>query len=297
MTSATLVTGASGFIGGCLLPRMARAGIRTIAVSRRSFESPSAEWRCCDLEDPDAVVHLFNEVRPESVIHLASAVTGSRDLSAVLPTFRANLAAAVHVLEAACRAGCRRVVMAGSMEELPLDQPARYPYAVAKRAAAEYGRFFHSLYGLEVVNARIGMVYGPGGRDANKLVPHVILSQLGGHSPRLSNGRRRVDWVFVEDVADGLLTAATAPGLGDVVVELGTGVTTSIAEVAARLTALTGGPAPELGALPDRPNDLDVVMDADATARTMGWRARIGIDEGLRRTVDWYRDERATGRM
>jgi UDP-glucose 4-epimerase len=295
-----LVTGASGFIGGRLLPRLGEAGVRTVAVSRRppqSPDSPHAEWRRCDMEDRGAVAGLFEEVRPECVIHLASAVTGSRDLAIVLPTFQANLAAAVHVLEAACRTGCRRVVLAGSMEELPLDQPARYPYAVAKRAAAEYGRFFHSLYGLEVVTARIGMVYGPGGRDGNKLVPHVILSQLAGRAPRLSSGRRRVDWVFVDDIADALHAAATTPGLTDAVVELGTGVATSIAEVAARLTALTGGPPPELGALPDRPNDVDIVMDAEGTARAMGWRARVGLDEGLGRTIDWYRDERAAGRM
>ena len=96
-----------------------------------------APWRLCDVEDQAAVVRLFEEARPAVVFHLASAVRGTRDLGAVVPMFHANLGSAVYVMAAACQTGCRKVVLAASMEELPLDQPARFPYAVAKRAASE----------------------------------------------------------------------------------------------------------------------------------------------------------------
>ena len=80
-------------------------------------------------------------------------------------------------------------------------------------------------------------------------------------------------------------------------VEIGSGVGTSVGEVADRLTAIMGGPPAEKGALADRANDRDVVTDAEATARRIGWRARISLDEGLRRSVVWYRAERAAGRL
>jgi len=292
-----LITGASGFLGSSLARQLASMGARVIGVSRRPHVGADHEWRTCDLEDAKAVSQLFDETRPDYIFHLASYVTGARDLKTVLPTFRANVAAAVHVLSAACETGCRRIVLAGSMEELPDDQPARYPYAVAKRAAAEYGRFFHAAYGLPVVSARIAMVYGPGQRDTGKVMPHVIISQLDGLAPRLSSGKRRVDWVHVQDVVRALIACATVEGVDGSVVEIGSGRLTSVREVAERLTALTGGPEPDLGALPDRANDVEAVMDTATTAQRIGWRAEIDLAEGLRQTVSWFRSERSAGRL
>ena len=101
--------------------------------------------------------------------------------------------------------------------------------------------------------------------------------------------------MFIKNVINALLTATSAIKVSASVLEIGTGQATSVAEVAARLTAITGGPEPELGVLPDRANDVNLVMDADATARVIGWRAKVSLDEGLLRTVDWYRSERAAG--
>ena len=278
---SVLVTGATGFLGRRLAERLQASGARVTCVSRSSAASLDGGWRRCNLEDADAVERLFDEIRPTHVLHLASLVTGSRELSAVIPTFRANLAAAVHLLTAAVQVGCRSVVLAGSMEEFPVDEPGRYPYAAAKRAASEYGRFFHQVYGLSAVTLRIGMVYGPGDRRSAGFIPHVVLSQLAGSRPRLSSGKRRVDWVFVDDVADAFVAAAAATDAGGKVLEIGAGRAVSLAEVAARLTAITGGPAPELGALPDRANDVDVVMDVEPTRKAIGWRPSVELGEGL----------------
>jgi UDP-glucose 4-epimerase len=292
-----LVTGASGFLGARLMARLRAAGQKPIGVGRRPPASAGEPWNVCDLLEPGAIERLFAETRPAAVFHLASEVHGTRDLSAVLPTFRANLATTVEVLAAAAQRGCRRVVLAASLEELPLEQPARFPYAIAKRTATEYGRFFQGLYGLPVVSARIGMAYGPGQRDTAKLVPHVILSQLASRAPKLASGERRADWVYVDDVADALIACMQGPVLEQSVVDVGTGVGTSVGEIAERLTRLTGGPAPERGALPDRAQDRTVLADVDAAARLIGWRATHALDDGLRRTVDWYRQERTAGRL
>jgi nucleoside-diphosphate-sugar epimerase len=141
------------------------------------------------------------------------------------------------------------------------------------------------------------MAYGAGQRDVAKLVPHVILSQLDGRAPRLASGHRQADWVYVDDVADALIACLQSAGLEDPVIDVGTGLGTSVGEVAERITRITGGPAPELGALPDRAQDRNVVADAARTARSIGWRAAHDLDAGLRRSVEWYRQERAAGRL
>jgi UDP-glucose 4-epimerase len=293
-----LVTGARGFLGSRLAPRLSALGANVIGVARGpELPSDGGAWRACNVEDGAAVARLFEETRPAVVFHLASYVRGTRDAAAVLTTFHANLASTVYVLTEASKVGCRRVVLAASMEETPVEQPARFPYAIAKRAATEYARFFHTAFGLSVVAARIGMAYGPGQRDIAKLVPHVILSQLEGRAPRLASGGRRADWILVDDVVDAFIACMNVPDLEDPVVEIGTGLGTSVGEVATRITAITGGPPPEIGALPDRPNDRDVVANAADAARRIGWRAAVGLDDGLRRCVEWYRAERAAGRL
>jgi nucleoside-diphosphate-sugar epimerase len=291
-----LVTGASGFLGGRLVRLLAAAGKHVIGVSRTK-PLVDCEWKSCDVEDAGAVAQVFRDTRPESVFHLASHVTGSRDLGVVLSTFRANLGAAVHVMTAACEVGCPRVVLAGSMEELPTDQPARYPYAIAKRAAHQYAEFFRTTYGLNVTSTRIGMVYGPGQRDTAKLVPYVILSGLAGRAPSISSGKRRVDWIHVDDVCRALVASATTLDLAGAVIEIGTGRLTSVREIADLVTTITGGPPPQVGTVPDRPNDIDIALDVAAAHAKTGWTARLGLEQGLRDTVEWFREERLAGRV
>jgi UDP-glucose 4-epimerase len=292
-----LVTGASGFLGHHLLAALEREGAEVTAVSRVPRSGGPADWRTVDLEEREAIATLLDEVRPEVVFHLASLVTGRRDLELVLPAFHANLAGTVHLLAATTRVGCRRVVLAGSMEEPDGDAAPSSPYAAAKAAASLYGRFFRAVYDAPVVTARIFMAYGPAQRDLAKVVPASILAALDGRSPRISSGARPVDWVYVEDVARGLVALAQAPGIEGATLDLGSGELTTVREVVERICHLAGGPAPEVGALPDRPGESVRRAELAATGERTGWRPEVGLDVGLERTLEWYRRARADGRL
>jgi len=282
-----LVTGASGFLGTPLVARLGAAGGEVHAVSRRAPAGRPAEarWHAVDLEDAAAVERLVREVEPTRVFHLASRVVGGRELELVLPTFRANLATTVNLLAATTAAGVGRVVLAGSMEEPLGGETPASPYAAAKGSAALYARLFHGLYGAPVVTARIFMVYGPGQRDPTKLVPSTIAAALAGRSPRISSGVRAIDWIYVDDVVEGLVALAITPGLEGSTIDLGTGKLTTVREVAERICALCGAPPPEIGALPDRPLETFRRADPEATARACGWRAHVPLQEGLTRTI------------
>jgi nucleoside-diphosphate-sugar epimerase len=291
-----LVTGASGFLGTALLPRLAAAGARVDAVARAPrAAAPGVAWHAVDLEDSAATLDLVARTRPQLVFHLASRVTGARGVENVVPLFHANAATTVHLLAAlAATGGCRRVVLAGSMEE-PSESslPPSSPYAAAKAAASLYARLFHALYELPVVVARIFMVYGPGQRDGTKLVPYTIRALLAGVAPRLASGRREVDWIHVDDVARGLAALAGAPGIEGRTLDLGSGERQSVRRVVERLHAAIGGPRPEFGALSDRALEVEPVADVEATARACGFRPRIGLDDGLAGTIAWVRAELA----
>jgi nucleoside-diphosphate-sugar epimerase len=293
-----LVTGASGFLGVHLLAALARAGAHVAALSRLPRIGPGpTRWRALDLEDRAAVDDVIAEERPEVIFHLASLVAGKRDLELVLPTFHANLASTVHVLAAATKVGCRRVVLAGSMEEPEPGRPAASPYAAAKAAATLYADFFRAAYGTPVVAARIFMVYGPGQRDLAKVVPASILAALDGRRPRISSGARAVDWIYVEDVVEGLLALGQAEEIEGETLDLGSGRLTTVRDVVERICRQVGVPGPEVGALPDRLHEVVRRAEPEHTRARTGWSPRTSLDEGLARTIESYRADREAGKL
>jgi UDP-glucose 4-epimerase len=292
-----LVTGASGFLGHHLLAALEREGAEVTAVARVPRSGKKTTWRVADLEDRESIGGLLDAVRPEVVFHLASLVTGRRDLELVLPTFHANLASTVHLLAAATRVGCRRVVLAGSMEEPTAGAPAASPYAASKAASSLYASFFHGAYGAPLVTARIFMAYGPAQRDLAKVIPASILAALDGRAPKISSGSRPVDWIYAEDVARGLITLAGAPGIEGETLDLGSGELATVREVVERICRLAGSPPPEVGALPDRPGETVRRADAAGTRQRVGWSPEVDLDAGLERTLAWYRAARAAGSL
>ena len=174
----------------------------------------------------------------------------------VLPTFHANLASTVYLLDALSEQGCKRIVQAGSLEEPepgdPVSTPTS-PYAAAKWSAGAYARMFHQLWSTPVVLARLFMVYGPEQRDLSKLVPHVVTSLLLGGEPQLGSGKRPVDWVYVDDVVEGLLRLGLAEGVEGLQVDLSSGKLVPVRAVVEQIYALLApGKQPPFGSIPDR---------------------------------------------
>ncbi len=291
---SVLITGGTGFIGRHLIARLVRAGAVAHATTRRADTAPLDQrvtWHRVDLADREAVKVLFESARPEVVLHLASHVAGSRDISLVAPTLRDNLCSTVHLMEAAVQHGCPRFVQVGSLEEPEaFDEPPSSPYAAAKFAATTYASLFHHLYGLPVVTARVFMVYGPGPQDEKKLVPYVIRALLNGESPSFSSGTRPVDWIYVGDVAEGLDRLATTPGLEGKRVDLGTGELHTVRQMVERLFYGVGSSeSPKFGGRGDRPSEQIRKADVSRTRNLLGWAPSTTLDRGIEQTVDWFR--------
>jgi UDP-glucose 4-epimerase len=222
-----LVTGARGFLGGALCRALSAGGAELYASSR---EHPlidgdgGARWRRSDPADAAAAMTLIRDVAPEVIFHMSAAVNGSRNLAAVLPTFRDGLSSTVNLLTAAAEVGVDRFVLAGSVEARAQDGVPRSPYAASKAAATIYATMFGALFGLRCVDVRISMTYGPGQGDLKKLVPYVIEEARFGRSPSLGSGTRLADWIYVDDTVAALLAAADSPMAIGQSIELGTGI-------------------------------------------------------------------------
>ncbi len=293
-----LVTGATGFIGGHVVDVLHRLGADVHAIHRGpdprvSFDTP-VTWHRADLTDAEETIAAAAAAQPTHVIHLASLVRGARDPELVVPMLQANLASAVHVLEAARRSGARRVLLAGSLEEPGAGEVASSPYAVSKAAANLYGDYYRANLDLEVVNLQIFMVYGPATPDQNKLVPYVIRTLSSGQAPELASGSRLVDWVYVGDVADGIARCLLVEAVPERPIPMGTGVLSSVRQVVETLVDITGaGVEPSFGSLEERSNEVVRAADVDWTQQVLGWAPSTGLRAGLEATVAWHRAQRA----
>lgn len=286
-----LVTGATGFIGSHLVRRLRSLGADVHAVSRRQVAvADGVTWHAADLADADATAELIRSSAPDLVFHLASAVTGAREVKLVRPVLDANLGAAVNLLTAVADAPGTRLVLAGSVEEPRGAEPVpSSPYAAAKSAATGYARMFHELWGVPVTVLRVAMVYGPAQPDTTKLVPYVTLALLRGQQPELSSGTRLVDWVYVDDVVDAFLAAAVTERAAGQVLDIGSGVQVSIRDTIELLAGIVGGAArPRFGAIADRPLDHAQVADPAPAGDLLNWHPTTTLADGLRHTVDWY---------
>jgi UDP-glucose 4-epimerase len=292
----TLVTGATGFIGSMLLDRLrdAQAEVHAVARTRDPDRRDAVQWWRADLAEPEQVERLVGSIQPDTVFHLASHVSGAPVPELVMPTLRSNLLSTINVLEGARVAGCRRVVVAGTMVEPDIGTSPPVPgspYAAAKWAGSGYARMFHALWDVPAVVLRIFMVYGPRQPDLRKIVPHVIVSLLNGEPPRISSGTLNVDWIYTDDVLDALLLAASVPDIEGATVDVGSGELVSICSLVERLVRLIDADVePEFGGMPDRPLEWPRTADLEHAAATLGWRPKVPLDEGLRRSVAWYRE-------
>jgi UDP-glucose 4-epimerase len=311
--SRILVTGGAGFLGSHLVRRLSAAGIPcTALVHAGPTPAPggphgAVAWVRRDLTVSQEVDALVAKVRPEIVFHLAAVVGGERSLDFADRVLRVNLVATHDLLRALggpqpdVAGGVRRIVLVGSGEEygrqesLPCTEelPARpvSPYSASKAATTQFALLYQRLFGLPVVVLRPFVVYGPGQRPG-MMLPSLLRALVAGREFPLTAGEQTRDFVHVDDVIDCLLAAAGAGGVEGEIFNVCSGEERSIREVAEIAARLAGVDAAILrfGAVPYRDNEVWRLVGSNEKAGSiLGWSPRVGLEEGLLRTLDAYR--------
>jgi len=299
-----LVTGGAGFIGSHLVEGLvARScGVRVFdnyssgTPARLAHLGDAVRLIEGDVRDGDALAVAAEGV--EAIFHLAALVSVTQSVEQPLLTYAINLDGTLNVLEAARRCGVRRVVLAstcavyGDSVRLPVREselPAPLsPYAASKLAAEEAGKLYARRYSVETVALRFFNVYGPRQDPASPyaaVVPRFVAALRAGRQPTVfGDGMQTRDFIFVGDIVAGLWAAATLPGLGGAVFNLGRGEETSVLDLAHGIGAQLGvRVAPEFA--PAREGEvLRSVADVSAFA-AVGFTARVALAEGLAQTV------------
>jgi nucleoside-diphosphate-sugar epimerase len=293
-----LLTGGTGFVGQHLTRRLVQLGVElTVALGPDEVPAlvdalpPEAERCQGDVRDEGAVGELFRAAQPEFVFHLA-AVGVTEPFIAEETALAVNLYGTLNLLRAATQAGVRRLVVAGTSYEYgersavgQLD-PGNV-YAASKVAAWAFCRMFYRAYGAPVVVVRPFNIYGPG-QSQRALIPAAIRAACSHTDFETTPGEQRRDFIYIDDVIEGLIAAAVAPEIEGESLDLGTGLATPVRQVVERVFALAASDGhPRIGALPYRPGVVwDLVANAERTAQLTGWRAKTDLSQGLRATIE-----------
>jgi len=295
--SKILVTGATGFIGQRLVRRLVEAGAQVWAgvfpeetPERIRVLPREATQLPLDMRDPESVTQAVNRASPDIVFHLAAVGVTSPDIDPVAALIE-NTGGTVFLMGALGGWEIKRIVLAGTSHEYGAREavegldPFNF-YAASKVATWAFARAYWRAFGLPVVVVRPFQVYGPGQPD-HTLVPSAVHAALAGKDFPMTPGEQERDFIYVDDVVEGLLATAMASGVEGESVDLGTGQVCSVRKVVECIWEMAEARGRILvGTLPYRPGEvMHVVADADRTARLTGWRARVGLEEGLKRTV------------
>jgi UDP-N-acetylglucosamine/UDP-N-acetyl-alpha-D-glucosaminouronate 4-epimerase len=310
--SLFLVTGGAGFIGSHLCEELVRRGesvrvVDSLITGKRANIAllPRVEFIHGDLADLDVARRAVKGV--DVVLHQAAIPSVPRSVEDPIGSNRANVDASVNLLVAARDAGVRRVVYAGSssaygnsaslpkVETMPTAPLS--PYALQKLVVEQYCQLFTSLYGLETVTTRYFNVFGPRQDPSSPysgVISLFISALCEGRQPTiLGDGEQTRDFTYVANVVDGVLRASEAKDVSGQVINVATGGRISLNELFKTVRAAVGSDVePAYG--PPRAGDVkDSQADIAKARRLLGYTPIVPFEQGLRKTVEWYRSTQA----
>ncbi|MFN2282965.1 MAG: NAD-dependent epimerase/dehydratase family protein [Anaerolineae bacterium] len=298
-TTPIFLTGATGFIGRRLAKRLVAAGADVAALvlpGETALLPDGVRALTGDVTIPETVTEAIATAQPALIIHLAAVGITNPDLP-FTAACDVNVGGVINILDAARHVeAVRRIVLVGSSYEYGARRADDgldpfNAYSASKVAAWAFARAAYNAWGAPVVWMRLFQVYGPGQRE-KALIPAAIQAALNDEDFRMTAGEQQRDFIFVEDVVEGLLAAATAPGIEGRALDIGTGQLHRIRAVVERIWALSSARRKILaGALPYRPGEVSAIpADVDRTRRLTGWASQVALETGLQKTIEAMRD-------
>lgn len=309
-----LVSGGAGFIGSHIVDRLLGLGVEVGVLD--NFTTGRVENLAHHIGDPDFSV-IKGDIRDfesakkdlkgfDAVVHLAAMVSVVRSVEDPILTNETNVTGTLNLLRASVDFGIKRFVYASSSsvygEEASLPKrenaPTKpvSPYGTSKYAAETYSRVFNEVYSLDTVCLRYFNVYGPRQTPGpySGVISIFIDRLLRNETPIIfGDGHQTRDFTNVGDAADATILALSKESIGGEVFNIATGVPTSVNELAQLLQEITGKTSIKPMHTAPRPGDIrHSYADIEKARRSLGYEPKISLRDGLRRLVEWYKNEK-----
>jgi nucleoside-diphosphate-sugar epimerase len=306
--TAYLVTGGAGFIGSHLTEALVGRGEKVRVVDNLSTGKRAnlahlsgIDFLEGDLAEIDVARRAVEGM--DIVLHQAAIPSVPRSIEDPITSNRANVVGSLNLLVAARDAKVTRLVYAGSssaygdapvMPKIETMPPAPLsPYALQKLVAEDYCRMFTRLYGLETVTIRYFNVFGPRQDPSSPysgVISLFVSALCAGRQPTIhGDGEQTRDFTYVANVVDGVLRASSAKGVSGEVINVATGGRISLNQLFHAIRDLVGASVEPIHSAPRRGDVRDSLAGIDKARRLLGYAPTVSFDEGLRRTIAWYR--------
>lgn len=300
-----LVTGVSGFIGSHMAARLAAEGAEVFALAREGsdlwrihgIQSQVQVYRA-DLRNREQTFASVQTIQPEYVFHMAAYGVDSRQKDYHIAA-ETNIMGTINLLSALRNTNCRRILNIGSCmeygdkQEIIREDSFLEPFNIYGSTKASATIMAHQLAqenGIDIITLRAFGIFGEN-EGSHKFFPHIILSILMGGEVNLTACQQSRDYCYIDNLMDGFIGAAQAESIRNEVMNIGTGVIHSLKYyVDLVYRQMKTGKTPNYGAIPYRKDEVwRPQPDIGKIQALLGWEPRIGLEEGLARTISWYR--------
>ncbi|OGW91562.1 MAG: UDP-glucose 4-epimerase [Nitrospirae bacterium RIFCSPLOWO2_12_FULL_63_8] len=300
-----LVTGGAGFIGSHLVDRLVQEGHEVVvadnlSTGKRRNLNRAAEFYKRDVQS-SRMESVFRRERPVVLIHLAAQMNIRRSVEDPLFDAQVNILGMLNVLDQAVRYGTRKVIFASSGSAIYGEQdvfpaPESHatrplsPYGISKLTGEYYLAYYQRVSGIQCVSLRFSNVFGPRQDPHGEAGVVAIFTQkmLAGEQPIINgNGRQTRDFIYVDDVVEAHMAVLGKDVQG--IYNVGTAHETSVNELFGKLVDLTKSGCKQLYGPAKKGEQARSVVDASKLRQELGWEPRVSLDEGLSRTVEYFR--------
>ena len=300
-----LVTGGAGFIGSNVVDALIKDGheitvLDNLSTGKEENINPEVKFYNIDLLDIESLEFVFREFKPDVVNHHAAQIDVRKSVED--PAFDAeiNIIGSINLFELSINAGVRRIIFSstggalyGELEKLPVSEDTPIeplsPYGVAKYCTENYLNYFKRLYGIERVILRYANVYGPRQDPLGEAGVVAIFTGkiLKGEKPVIyGDGTQTRDYVFVEDVVKANVLALEGK---EGIYNIGTGRETSVNELINVFSKVLGREVEPEYAPPRKGEVRRISLAGEKAKRELGFVPKYSLEEGLKKTIEWYR--------
>lgn len=306
-----LVTGCAGFIGWKVSQKLLEKGYRVVGVDNLNdyydprvkeyrlktlLEYPAFTFYRLDIEDREALREVFKKHELECVINEAARAGVRYSIENPYVYFTTNVLGTLNLLELSKETGVKKFVLASTSslyagqpmpfkEDLPVNTPIS-PYASSKKSAEVLCYTYHYLYGIDVSVVRYFTVYGPAGRPDMSVFRFIKWVLEGSPLEVFGDGSQSRDFTYIDDIAEGTILAVKP--LGYEVINLGNSHPHTLEEVISLIESYTGKKA-ELKRMDFHRADMRATWaDISKAKALLGWEPKVSLEEGIKRTVEWF---------
>ncbi len=300
-----MVTGGAGFIGSHVVDGYIANGHEVIVIDdlsrgKRENVNPQAKFFQSDIKDP-RIEEVFELERPAMVNHHAAQIDVRRSVEEPLYDAEVNIFGMINLLQNCCKFQVERIIFAssggaiyGEQKQFPASEEHQLaplsPYGISKLAGEKYLFYYKAVHNLNYLSLRYANVYGPRQDPYGEAGVVAIFAQklLQEQQPIINgDGRQTRDYIYIDDVVEVNCIALCTDYCGEI--NIGTGVEISVNEISKRLVDITGINVSEIHGPPKAGEQRRSSLDSSLAERVLGWRPKIELQEGLRRTVEFFK--------